>query len=547
MVKLKRISNLQSIATVFFALLLGSCSNDYQSNVTTGTRDQVLHYGNGGEPQDLDPHVTTGIPEYHIQMALLEGLVTKNPGDLSIEPAVAESWYIAEDGRTYTFNLRKNNQWSNGDPITAHDFIYAWKRALMPALGNQYAYMLFYIKGAEALYKGVQNDFSAKALDDYTLQLELKHPTKFFLQLLDHHSYYPVHQATIEKFGASDERGTHWTRPGNFVGNGPFKLKEWALNRMIVVEKNPNYWDAATVSLNEIRFYPIQNATTEERMFRARQLHITDTVPTEKISHYQKNIPDVIRLTPYLGTYYYLLNTSIPPLNDVRVRRAMAMSINREQIVKSITKGGQLPAYNLTPPQTNGYTAQAKIPYDIDAAKKLLAQAGYPDGNSFPTLNLSYNTSEGHRKIAIAIQQMWKSALNINIALENQDWKVFLDNQRTGNYHIARVGWIGDYLDPNTFLDMFVTDGGNNRTGWSNNNYDQLIKQAAETIDQSKRYEIFQQAEQILMNETPVIPIYTYTSAALVSKDVQGWQSNILNYHPYKYLRLAAANRPEKE
>lgn len=530
---------------LFLCILIGSCTSGEPPNVVTGTRGQILHLGNGTEPQGLDPHLITGVQEHRIVSALLEGLVSKNPATLAPEPGVAEQWFVSDDNRTYTFKLRNNARWSNGDAVTAQDFIYSWKRVLMPRLGSQYAYMLFYIKNAEQFYNGDITDFKKvgiTAIDDYTLQVELKQPTPFFLQLLDQPIYYPVHRKTIEKYGAMDERGTRWTRAGNFVGNGPFTLKEWVLNRIIIVKKNPDYWDAESVRLNAIHFYPIDSITTEERMFRAGQLHVTNDVPTQKIEIYKKEHPEYLHISPYLGTYFYNLNTTIPPLDDARVRKALAMSINREQIVKNITKGGQIPAYTLTPPDTNGYTAPAAFEYDIDGARKLLAEAGYPGGKNFPELTLLYNTSEGHRQIATAIQQMWKTALNIDISLENQDWKVYLDNQRTMNYQISRASWIGDYLDPNTFLELYVSNGGNNRTGWSNPRYDKLIAQAANTQNQQQRYAVFMEAEKILMNEMPIIPIYTYSNVYLISPDVKGWYSNILNYRAYKYIYLSSSN-----
>ena len=279
------------ISIVVAIVLLNACGGDSESNVTMGNRDGVLHFGNGAEPQDLDPHIVTGVTEHHIISALLEGLVVKNPQTLVPEPAVAESWTISDDGKTYSFSLRENARWSNGDPLTAEDFVWSWWRGLLPQMANLYAYMYFPIKNAEAFYKGEITDFDkvgVKALDDRTLVVTLNNPTPYFLQLLDHPSMFPVHRTTIEKFGKPGERGSLWTRAGNFVGNGAFSLKEWQLNKVLVVEKNPRYWDADVVRLNEIRFYPIENLTTEERMFRAGQLHRTEEVPLEKVASYRQ-------------------------------------------------------------------------------------------------------------------------------------------------------------------------------------------------------------------------------------------------------------------
>ena len=548
--RIHKISHRVYLAILTACLLtLTGCSNESASTDETVTNARILNIGNGDEPADLDPHVVTGDIEIDIIYALLEGLIDRHPVDLSPVPAVAESWEITDEGKTYAFHLRTSARWSNNDPVTAHDFVYAWQRALMPALGNQYAYMLYPVLNAEQFNKGEISDFSqvgVRAVDDHTLEVRLNSSTPYFLGLLANISTFPLHKATIEKFGNIDTRGSEWTRASNFVGNGPFQLARWEQNKVVVVERNPHYWDASTVKLDAIQFYPVSDMNTEERMFRTGQLHITNVLPEEKIASYLKEKPELIKIHPYFGTYFYRLNTTVPPLNDVRVRRALAMSIDRESIVKNVTKGGQVPAYTLTPPDTLGYTARAAIPYNIEQASQLLAEAGYPDGKGFPELQLMFNTLDTHQKIAEAIQQMWSQALNINITLQNQEWKVFLDSERTMNYQMTRASWIGDYVDPNTFLDMFLTDGGNNRSGWSNPHYDELITAAAKTADQTQRYELFQQAEEILMTEVPIIPIYTYSKFNLQSPYVKGWHQNIMDYHPYKYVSLepAATNEP---
>ncbi len=531
----------QSIVLASTFMALASCSLDWESNVESGNREQILHYGNGDEPQEIDPHLTTGIPEFKIQLALFEGLVSKHPADLSIQPGVAESWEVSDDQLIYTFHFREDARWSNGDPVTAGDFVYSWERALRPELGSLYAYMFTYIVNANQFFKGEIDDFDKvgiKALDERTLQVTLRSPTPFFLQLLDHHSYYPVHPPTIEKFGGMTKRGSQWSRPGNFVGNGSFVLKEWKLNRILTVEKSPTYWDADKVRLQEVRFYPVSNRSTEERMYRAGQLHITNRVPNEKIAQYRIDDPKSLKITPYLGTYFYRFNTRVKPLDDARVRRALSMSINRPQIVKNVTKGGQLAAYTFTPPNTNGFTSNHNFKYDIEGARHLLKEAGFPNGKGFPKLEIIYNTDESHRMVAIAIQQMWKQALNIDVSLSNQDWQVYLENETRGNYQISRAAWIGDYLDPNNFLDMWLTDGGNNRTGWSNSEYDESIAAAAVATEKEERFRYFQRNEQILVEEAPIMPIYTYTRVYLLRSSVKGWDDNILDQHPYKYVYL---------
>ena len=527
------------------SLLLGSCGSS-ENNVSKGNRTGTLHWVNGTEPQSLDPHIATGVPEHKIIIALMEGLVLKDRKTLEPRPGVAKSWEISDDGRVYTFHLRDNARWSNGDPHNAHDYVWSWWRALQPALGNLYAYMYFSIENAKEYYEGEISDFEqvgVKALDDLTLQVTLKNPTPYFLQLLDHYSLYPVHQATVEKFGSADQRGTRWTYEGNIVGNGAFQLRDWKINRRVVVERNPYYWNADNVRLNEIVYYPTENAITEERMFRAGQLHYSGTVPADKIATYQSNNDPALRIDPYLGIYFYRINVETPQLQDKRVRRALGMTIDRDQLTQRILKAGQIPAYAITPPGTMSYYPESDLRFDPEAARQLLTDAGYPNGEGFPSTEILYNTSEGHRKLAVAIQQMWKKHLNIDVTLLNQEWKVYLNSVSMKDYQIGRAGWIGDYVDPNNFLDMFLCNGGNNRTGWCNPVYDELIlKHAPEAKTQEERLEIFTQAEKMLLADMPVIPIYIYTSNNLVDPSVKNFSGNILNQPSFSEIYLEPDN-----
>jgi oligopeptide transport system substrate-binding protein len=534
------------LGVVAILSLLPGCSRR-ETLVEAGDRNQVLLLGNGAEPQELDPDIVTGVSEFHIMMSLLEGLVTEDPVDLHPVPGVAERWDISPDRRVYTFHLRTNALWSNGDPVTANDFRESYKRILTQSLGSEYSYMHFVVTNAEAYYEGKITNFDDvgyKVLDDHTLQVTLSNPTPYFLSLLTHHSWFPVHMPTVRKYGDPYLPGNKWTRPGHYVGNGPFVLTKWRVNDMIEVRKSPTYWDRDRVRLNAIRFYPIESDDTEERAFRAGQLHVTETIPLSKIDYYRQHYPDLLKISPYLGTYFYRVNVTKPPLNDKRVRQALAMAINRESIVKDILKGGQIPAYNFTPPGTAGYTGRTQLREDVPEAKRLLAEAGYPDGKGLPTIEMLYNTSEAHRTIAEAIQQMWRAKLGVDARLVNQEWKVYLDSQTTMNYQICRGAWIGDYVDPNTFLDMWVTGGGNNQTGWSNPEYDRLIAQAAATVDPQQRLEVFQKAEAILMDEMPIIPVYFYTRVGLRRPEVKGWYPTILDNHPYKYVYLETNQTP---
>ncbi|UTW46578.1 peptide ABC transporter substrate-binding protein [bacterium SCSIO 12696] len=527
--------------TVISVILLTACGSG-ETNVDRGNRAGILYWGNGEEPQDLDPHITTGVSESYIQESLFEPLVNSHPETLEPEPGVAQRWDINDDKTTYTFHLNPNARWSNGEPVTAEDFRWTFWRAMHPKLGNQYNYMYYPIKNAGPYLRGDINDFDKvgiKVIDKQTLQIQLENPTPYFLGLLSHHSYYPVPRSAIEAHGNAWTRGSHWTRPGNMVSNGAFRLTQWKLFNYIEVEKNPYYHKADQVALNGIRFLPTENITTEERMFRANQLHHTYELPADKTSYYRENAPEQLLNQPYLGTYYYRLNTRIKPLDNPKVRRALALAINRQQIVERITKQGQLPAFTITPPNTAGYTAESSLRYDPEEARRLLAEAGYPSGEGIDTLEVLYNTKESHRKIAVAIQQMWKQELNINITLRNEDWKVYLDSEKRGEYQVSRASWIGDYLDPNTFLDLWIKDGGNNRTGWHNPEYDRLVlEQAPRASSREQRYALLMQAEKILLDEVPVIPIYTYATRHLVHPSLKGVTPNLLDRPFFSHFSL---------
>ncbi len=533
------------VLLIFSTLSLAGCGGG-ESNIESGNRDGVLHMGNGSEPQGLDPHVVTGVPENILIRALFEGLAVKNPYTLEPEPGVAERWEFSEDGRQITFYINPRARWSNGDPVTADDYVWSWMRALHPEMGNLYAYMLFPIKNAEAFFSRELDDFAevgVKAPDPLTLVVTLTEPTPYFLQLMDHFSTFAVHRPTIEKFGKFTDRFTKWTRVGNIVSNGPFVLDEWLLNRRISMRKSDTYWDRERVQLNRVVFYPTENAVSEERGFRSGQLHVTATIPLDKIPVYQTMDDSPYRQEPYLGTYFYLINTQRPPMDDPRVRRALAMSVNRDALIDSVLQSSAVPAYSITPPGTLGYQPPRTFDYDLEAAKALLAEAGYPDGAGWPGAEIVYNTQEAHRKIAVALQQMWKDALNIEVTISNQEWKVYLDSVTNMDFDMARRGWIGDYVDPNNFLDLYLTAGGNNNTGYSDPVYDELIQYTApQAKTREERFAAFYKAEKMLMEQMPIIPIYTYTSKHLVHPSVCGMPGNLMDSLNLRYVWL----KPER-
>ncbi len=524
------------------SLMLGGLGCHKEKKTAIAREQGILLINNGVEPEDLDPQTATGVSEHSIFLAIYEGLVSEDPHDLHPVPGVAESWDISPDGLVYTFHLRHDAKWSNGDPVTAQDFYDSYQRILTPELGSDYIYMHFFTKNAEAYATGKIKDFSQvgyRVIDPQTFEITLTTATPFFLSVMNHASWYPVHIPTVKKFGGLARKAAFWTKAENCVTNGAFTLKDWKQQSIIRCVKSPNYWDAKTVKLNEIDFYPIESSNTEERAFRAGQLHKTNELPLSKIPWYQQNRPDLLRQEPYLGTYFFRVNTHKPPLDNIKVRLALAMSIDRKMIVEKITRGGQLPADSFTPPGTAGYTAEAKIPFDVAKARQLLAEAGYPDGRGFPKLDILFNTVESHRTIAEAVQEMWKNNLHIDVGLSNQEWKVYLAAQDTENYQICRAGWIGDYADPQNFLDMWVKDGGNNHTGWDNSEYNGLYAKLQNTSIPADRLAIFQKMEALLMAEAPILPVYWYTRVYLIRPEVQGWYPNILDHHPYKYVYFA--------
>lgn len=532
---------MKKISLILLVLLILGCSSQESLDVESANKQGILLLDNGTEPQGLDPHIVTGVTEHKIIIALFEGLTMQNPKGEGIIPGAAESWTISSNGKELLFKIRDDAVWSNGDPLTADDFVYSWKRILTPALGSKYPDMLYAVKNAEDYNKGLINNFDqvgVEALDEKILKVTLRTKTPFFLKQLAHYATYPVHPDTIEKFGGISNRDSKWTRPDNMISNGPFILSEWSINKVIKVNKNDKYWDSDNSKLNGIHFFPIDNESTADRYYRSGKTHNLNIIQTEKISKYKNEYPEEFKLEKYFGTYYYRINTDIEPLNDVKVRKALSLAIDRQIIVDRVTKGGQKPAYSFTPPSENYYDPPTYLPYDPSLARTLLAEAGFPDGNGFPEFELLYNTNEGHQKIAQAIQQFWLKELGIKVTLTNVDWKVYLDRQSQGEFEITRAGWIGDYVDPNSFLDMMVTDRGNNMTGWSNSQYDEYLMKAAFSESEKDRITYFTEAEKILMDELPIIPIYTYTRVYMLKEEVKGWFPNMLDTHPYQFISL---------
>lgn len=515
---------------------------DATPGIASAVPKKILQFGNGGEPQFVDPQLATGVPEHALLRALFEGLVNQGPDDDVPLPGVAERWEVSPDNLTYTFHLRADAKWTDGKPITSQDFLRSYQRILTPTLAADYVYMLFVVKGAEDFFHGKITDFAAtgfQAPDEHTLILVLEKPAPFLLNALIHEAWYPVPIHVIEKLGKVGERNVDWTRPEHFVGNGPFRMKEWLPNQKLVVERSPTYWDRGHVKLDEIHFHAVELADTEERMFRAGQLHVTNQVPVTKLATYRRDFPAALKIEPWCGTYFYRFNTAHKPLDDVRVRRALALAVDRERLVNNVTLGGEPPAYALVPPNTAGYTSEVRLKGDVEEAKRLLAEAGYPGGKGFPHLDILYNTLEKHRSIAEALQEMWRRNLGIDVGLYNEEWKVYLADQKSINFSIQRAGWLADYVDPHVFFDLWGSNSTNNCTHWTNPEYDRLLKAALDTKTNEERYAVYRKMEKIIIDELPILPLYYYTSARLVSPKVRGYRITVLDSYPWKDVDFA--------
>jgi oligopeptide transport system substrate-binding protein len=442
-----------------------------ETPVEQATREKTLLLANGAEPTNLDPAFGNGTNDGAIMRAIFEPLVILDPETLDPLPGVATHWDASPDGLTYTFHLRKDARFSNGDPITAHDFVFTIKRFLSPKLGSPIAELYFEPLNAKEYNSGKVTDFNdvgVKALDDYTLQFKLAYPDPFFVQTMSTEPVAPLHQKTLEKFNATESMNGEWLRPENIVTNGPFIIKEWHTNDYIDVEKNPYYWNKDQVKLNKIRFFAMGDRQTQERAFRAGQLHITDTLPSNLASQYRKHKNPNLR-TKYLnGLYAFIFNTRIHPLNDARVRKALSMSIDRQKLAKDVFKDGRKPAYVLTPDVISNYHPTRFVEENVQQAQKLLAEAGFPKGKGFPELELMFHTDDTNLRIAQAIQSMWKKNLNINIKLANTEWKVLIDIMHMHDFQIMRMAWVNLLLDPLTFLLALQKHSTDVPTGWDN-------------------------------------------------------------------------------
>ena len=528
-----------ALALTSSALLVG-CSRR-ETAAEAGVRSHTLLVGNQNEPASLDPHVVAAYTDGIIVSSLFEGLAALEEQSSKPVPGVAERWDVSADGLEYTFHLRANARWSNADPVTAHDFAFAFQRILTPAFGASYSAMLWPIKNAERFNKGELTDFSdvgVTVVDDHTLRIRLERPTPYLPALTAHNTWMPVHRGTIEKFGRSDDRNNRWTRPGNFVCNGPFVLSQWEPDARVVVSKNPHYWNAAQTSLERIIFFPTAKADVEDLNFRAGQLHVTYDVPKSKIAAYRAEAPELLRVEPLLNTLYVNFNSTKPPFNDPRVRRALALAFDRESISQNVLYGSYLPAHTLVAPNCGAYVGPVGIPNDFEVARRLLAEAGFPGGAGLPELPMQVLNEATYPRIAEAIQAMWLKELGVRMTIEPLEQKTWIQNQQTKAFTLGLMGWVADFADPVSFLDVFRSNDGNNWTGWKNPHYDQLLVQATATKDPTARFEVLRQAEALLLAEVPIAPIVFLARTYRIHPAVKNWDPSPLGAHRFWRVKL---------
>lgn len=509
--------------------------------------EQILRRSLDAEPQSLFPPQGSDIPSYNVTRDLFEGLVISDMQG-KIIPGVAEKWELDSTGRIYTFHLRDNAKWSNGNPVRAKDFVFAWQHTLNPETASSYAFIMYPILNAEEINKGKEKDFSTlgvKALDDRTLEVTLKSPTPYFIQALVHHSFYPLHEESVKKSKGKEGR------PGNLVSNGAFELKEVRPQQYILATKNKNYWDAPHVKLDKVQYFTSEDTNTTLKRYRAGELDMIYKISAEKLPQVRKDpkIKDHIKSSPFLGTYYYGINLKKAPLSTQKdLREALSLALDREAIVKSVSRAGEVPAYSFVPLNT----ANAKnisLPFKdmtmedrLKRAKELYEKAGFSKDKPLE-IELTYNTDESHKKLAIAVANMWKTALGVKVELLNKEWKVFLADRREGNVQMFRGGWIGDYNDPYSFLELMSSDSALNDVGFKNKEYDELLHKGAATTDLQQRAEILAEAEKIFLDEHAIIPIYYYVTTRLVSPRVKGYEiggNNLLDIYYSKDLEIAA-------
>jgi len=504
--------------------------------------EPLLRVSQRNEPATLDPHLATLPDEFVFLRTLLEGLAVPDPAGGAPRPGVAESWTTSPDGLVWTFHLRADARWSDGSAVTAGDFVYSIRRALTPALGAPKAHLFFCLKNAAALYRGQLADsaqLGVAAPDARTLVLTLERPTPHLLALAASGPWLPVHPPSVEKSGGASARDGHWTRPGAYVGNGPFVLREWPHGQHLLVARNPYFHGAPHVQLGAVRFQVYDSGDTEERAFRAGQVDVTMAVPFTKLAAYEA---PVLRRAPLHETRYLALNTTRPPLDDARVRRALALALDRDALVRNVLRGAQQPALSFVPPALGGYRGTAQLAADAAAARALLAEAGFPGGRGFP--RLEFSAWGVNPAILEAIQQMWRHELGLEVALVQREGKVHMAAVIAGDFAIALMPAIPDYADAAALFDELATGASGNFPRWSDARYDELVRLADRETDLVRRVELYRDAEEILLRAMPVVPLYFNAQDYLVSPRVAGWRQDALWNRFYEDVTVSPEKQP---
>ncbi len=509
--------------------------------------DQVVRRGNGEEPETLDPHHALGVPASHILRDLFEGLTAESP-DGELIPGAALRWNISRDARTYTFYLRRDMTWSNGDPLNAEDFVYSLQRALDPATASSAARILLPIQNAREVLAGELpvEELGFSLLDEFTMQITLTGPTPYFLGLLASPVAYPVNRKNVEEFG------DQFSKTGNLVSNGAYVLKEWKPRVSIELEKDPNFREAGQVLMERVFYIPSEDASTEVKQFRSGELDWTNEVPNNQFKWLQKHYPDELVTSPWMGSYFLGFNlTQEPFIDNPSLRMALTLAIDRQIITDKVTQFGEQPSFALVPPGIDGY-----VPFSPEYADwtqeerdhealRLYEQAGYSDENPL-RIEIRFNTSDNNKKIALAIASMWKQALGVNVTLVNEEFRVFLQNREQKVItQVFRAGWISDYNDPYSFLELFRTGHGRNDYGYSNPSFDALLDEVGTERVRARRERLMFEAERVLMSDHVIVPVFTYVTKRLVNPRLKGWQNNVMDHHPSRFMFMLKSRNPD--
>jgi len=535
----RRVKRFRVWGSLFALFTLVGCT-PRETPVEAATRSRVLLLGNAAEPNDLDPHLSSTLTGQIILNSLFEGLTVLDEASMRPLPAAAESWKVSPDGLTWTFQLRPDLHWSNGDPLTAADFVRAWQRALSPTLAADNAWYLFALKNAAAYNAGElanPDEIGATATDALTLVLTLEHPAPYLPALLSLPAWFPLHPGNLEKFGAFTQRGRPWTRPGELVSNGPYLLTAWEPNARIILEKNPQHRDAAHTQVERIVFLPIENADDEERAYRAGQLHATFTLPVTKIATWRKSSPSALRVDPLLQSHFLRINTaSHPALADAATRRALSAAIDRELLARSVLQKSRAPAISLVPPI--GDYQPATIHSEAAAYENETDNMphGFP---RLPKLELIVRNDALMPRVAEALQAMWKTQLGIDVSITQLEQKTWIQRQQTGDYQLCLSAWTADYPDPLSFLELFLSNSPYNWTGWASADYDALLTRAARTSESAARLALLREAEALLLGATPIAPLYFGAETRLVHPSIKNWPPSPLGFRRFQLLQFA--------